>query len=95
MAWCDRRGWAISPDRAVERWGWGRCGCGDVRLGGKNGGGAMADTRERRSVHDPGRVLRDLAVMLADVGSAWRISEPFAIRRMCSVGSRRMRLGGG
>jgi hypothetical protein len=30
--------------------------------------GAMADSRERRSVHDPGRVLRDLAVMLADGG---------------------------
>ena len=30
--------------------------------------GAMADTRERRSPHDPGRVVRDLAVMLADGG---------------------------
>lgn len=29
---------------------------------------AMADTRERRSAHDPGRVIRDLAVMLADGG---------------------------
>ena len=29
---------------------------------------AMADTRERRSAHDPGRVLRDVAVMLADGG---------------------------
>jgi Transposase DDE domain group 1 len=29
---------------------------------------AMADTRERRSAHDPGRVLCDLAVMLADGG---------------------------
>lgn len=29
---------------------------------------AMAPTRERRSAHDPGRVLRDLAVMLADGG---------------------------
>ena len=28
--------------------------------------GAMAPTRERRSAHDPGVVLRDLAVMLAD-----------------------------
>lgn len=28
----------------------------------------MADTRERRRVHDPGVVLRDLAVMLADGG---------------------------
>jgi Transposase DDE domain group 1 len=30
--------------------------------------GALADTRERRSAHDPGRVLRDVAVMLADGG---------------------------
>jgi hypothetical protein len=30
--------------------------------------GALAETRERRSVHDPGRVLRDVAVMLADGG---------------------------
>jgi hypothetical protein len=29
---------------------------------------AMALTRERRSAHDPGRVLRDVAVMLADGG---------------------------
>jgi len=29
---------------------------------------AMAPTRERRSAHDPGVVLRDLAVMLADGG---------------------------
>jgi len=29
---------------------------------------AMAPTRERRSVHDPGVVLRDLVVMLADGG---------------------------
>jgi Transposase DDE domain group 1 len=29
---------------------------------------AMASTRERRSAHDPGRVLRDVAVMLADGG---------------------------
>jgi hypothetical protein len=28
----------------------------------------LADTRERRSAHDPGRVLRDVAVMLADGG---------------------------
>ena len=30
--------------------------------------GAMAPTRKRRSAHDPGVVLRDLAVMLADGG---------------------------
>ena len=29
---------------------------------------ALAATRERRSAHDPGRVLRDLAVMPADGG---------------------------
>ena len=29
---------------------------------------ALALTRERRSAHDPGRVLRDVAVMLADGG---------------------------
>jgi len=29
---------------------------------------AMAPTRQRRSAHDPGVVLRDLAVMLADGG---------------------------
>jgi hypothetical protein len=29
---------------------------------------ALAETRERRSAHDPGRVLRDVAVMLADGG---------------------------
>jgi hypothetical protein len=31
-------------------------------------GWALAETRERRSVHDPGRVFCDLAVMLADGG---------------------------
>jgi hypothetical protein len=31
--------------------------------------GALAGTRERRSAHDPGRVLRDVAVMLADGGA--------------------------
>jgi hypothetical protein len=31
-------------------------------------GWALADTRERRSAHDPGRVFCDLAVMLADGG---------------------------
>ena len=29
---------------------------------------ALAESRERRSAHDPGRVLRDVAVMLADGG---------------------------
>src|SRR5271154_7332824 len=30
--------------------------------------GALGSTRERRSAHDPGRVLRDVAGMLADGG---------------------------
>ena len=30
--------------------------------------GALAETRERRSAHDPGVVARDLAVMLCDGG---------------------------
>jgi hypothetical protein len=39
------------------------------RLGLTDGlGAAMAPTRARRSAHDPGRVVRDLAVMLADGG---------------------------
>jgi Transposase DDE domain group 1 len=39
------------------------------RLGLTTGlSGALADTRVRRSAHDPGRVLCDLAVMLADGG---------------------------
>ena len=40
------------------------------RLGLADGlSGALARTRERRSAHDPGRVLCDLAVMAADGGS--------------------------
>jgi hypothetical protein len=40
------------------------------RLGLTDGlSGALAETRERRSAHDPGRVLCDLAVMAADGGS--------------------------
>ena len=39
------------------------------RLGLTDGlSGALAETRERRSAHDPGRVLSDLAVMAADGG---------------------------
>ena len=39
------------------------------RLGLTDGlSGALAGTRERRSAHDPGRVLSDLAVMAADGG---------------------------
>jgi Transposase DDE domain group 1 len=43
---------------------------------------ALAGSRERRSAHDPGRVLRDVAVMLADGGDcvtdmdAYRGQEP-------------------
>jgi len=44
------------------------CGLAD-RLGLTAGlSNALADTRLRRSAHDPGRVLRDLALMLADGG---------------------------
>jgi len=43
---------------------------------------AMADTRSRRSAHDPGRVLRDLAVMLTDGGDA-----------LCDLGALRDQLG--
>ena len=41
-------------------------------------GWALAETRERRSVHDPGRVLCDLAVMLADGGRC--VSDLVALR---------------
>ena len=39
---------------------------------GLSGGlsGAMAPTRQRRSAHDPGRVVVDLAVMVADGGTS-------------------------
>src|SRR5918995_4170730 len=33
-------------------------------------GEALAGTRQRRSAHDPGRVLADVAVLLADGGQA-------------------------
>lgn len=39
---------------------------------------ALAGTRERRSAHDPGRVLRDVAVMLADGGDC--VSDLEALR---------------
>ena len=53
------------------------CGCGSFvdidgshLLQGLTGAlsTALAATRERRSAHDPGRVLVDVAVMLADGG---------------------------
>ncbi len=46
-------------------------------------GEAMADTRERRSVHDPGVVLRDLAVMLADGGDC--LSDLGALRDQAAL----------
>lgn len=53
---CSRAGTALLPLVAV-------------RLGLIGGlCAALADTRERRSVHEPGRVFCDLAVMLADGG---------------------------
>src|SRR3954452_12557820 len=58
-------------------------------------GWALAETRERRSAHYPGRVFCDLAVMLADGGrcvSAWSRS---ARSRRCSGTSRRSRPRGG
>lgn len=39
---------------------------------------ALASTRERRSAHDPGRVIRDLAVMVADGGDC--VSDLEALR---------------
>src|SRR5205085_5592071 len=41
-------------------------------------GDALADLRQRRGVHDPGRIAVDLAVMLADGGEA--ISDPAVLR---------------
>jgi hypothetical protein len=40
--------------------------------------GALASTRQRRSAHDPGRVLRDVAVMLADGGDC--VTDLLALR---------------
>src|SRR6516225_4616740 len=40
--------------------------------------GALAGVRERRGKHDPGRVIRDLAVMLADGGDC--LSDLRAVR---------------
>src|SRR5437660_2682891 len=44
---------------------------------------ALADTRERRSAHDPGRVFCDLAVMLADGGRC--VSDVRAIAGQASL----------
>src|SRR3954452_19749675 len=52
-------------------------------------GWALAETRRRRSAHDPGRGFGDLAVMLADggrcVGSA-RARVAAGVVRRCRVG---------
>ena len=52
----------------------------------------LSSMRERRSGHDPGRVVRDLAVMLADGGEcvsdlagcaiSWRCSERWPLTRL-------------
>ena len=49
---------------------------------------AMASTRERRSAHDPGVVLRDLAVMLADGGSCLADLGASVTSRTCMATSR-------
>jgi hypothetical protein len=48
-------------------------------------------TREPRSGHNPGRVVRDLAEMLADVAGAWLILGRSLIRSRCLGGPRRTR----
>lgn len=52
---------------------------------------ALTETRERRSAHDPGRVLVDVAVMLAMVAIASRTSRRIAVRSACSERRRRRR----
>ncbi len=44
---------------------------------------AMAPTRKRRSAHDPGRVLRDLIVMIADGGDC--VSDLAVLRNQPSL----------
>ena len=51
----------------------------------------LAGLKQRRRGHDPGRVIRDLAVMLADGGSASQTWGRCASRRRCSVRSRPIR----
>jgi hypothetical protein len=46
-------------------------------------GEALCGLRQRRSVHDPGRVLVDVAVMLADGGDA--ISDLSVLRDLSQV----------
>ena len=45
----------------------------------------LAGMRERRSKHDPGRVVRDLAAMLADGGTAWPTCARCATSGRCSA----------
>ena len=49
---------------------------------------AMASSRERRSAHDPGVVLRDLAVMLADGGDCLADLGRLVTSRTCMATSR-------
>jgi len=51
---------------------------------------ALAPTRERPSVHDPGEVVRDLCVMLADGGDCLAVGWP----RLADAPTRRALSGG-
>ena len=53
--------------------------------------GALAETRERRSAHDPGRVLRDVAVMLADGGDCGTDLDAYRGQERLFVPGRRRR----
>jgi hypothetical protein len=55
---------------------------------------ALAGTRERRSAHDPGRVLWDVAVMLADGGDCVTDIDAYQwVKSGCSVSGPRRRRG--
>jgi hypothetical protein len=56
--------------------------------------GALWDVRERRSRHDPGRVVRDLAVMLADGGDCLTDLRVLRDQGSCLARWRRMRRRG-
>jgi hypothetical protein len=53
-------------------------------------GWALAETREGRSAHDPGRVFRDVAVMLADGGRC--VSDLVALLSTHLAGAQRVEL---
>jgi len=53
---------------------------------------AVGDVRQRRSRHDPGRTLRDLAVMLADGGDC--LADLSACRRSGGRGQKRVDVSG-